>query len=382
MHAHADTAVPMAPTDPTGSLDPSMLGALNRTYCRISDNVDFEAILQSTLIVAGTGASGAMIEGLARIGLRHFHLFDPDRVEPKNLAAQNFTTSDIGLPKTLALEQRLAACAFEADHPDLPRLQVACAGDFLAVSDEDFEVLIDQERAAGRRPMLLLSSDSHPVQARGNRLALKHAVPAFFVGIYRRGMAGEIIFVEPGFDLPCYRCIAETRYRAWDSAHLPAHRAGKPAAGAGRSAGLPMAASFIDAILSHLIVGAIHKDVEANPHGRLYRRLLAERRTFIQTQLDPSYRLNGDEDLFAQVAGPDVITFNTLFQQEPVKPACPDCTPVAAGGGLSWQHTDYCQEAADPLPERDALAKPEASHPLRRDYAALLVDLAEPETIV
>ena len=322
-----------------------VLTELNRKYERISDNVEFEIAVNTSLIIAGTGASGHMVETLARIGVRNFYLFDPDRVEPKNLVAQNFTTADIGLPKTLALYERLKTCTFEVSSSDLPPLQVECQGDFLAIEDEEIETLIAHELMQGRRPMLILSSDFHPVQARGSRIALKYGLTAFFVGIYRQGMAGEIIFYEPGYGLPCYRCVAESRYRSWDQANLSEHRAGVPFSGAGRSAGLPMAATFIDAILSHLIVGAMHRDIEANPHGRLYRRLLDEKRNFIQTQLDPSYRLNGEEDIFSQISGPDVVTFNTLFQQEPVQPHCRDCSSVPGSrADRVWSHTDYCRE--------------------------------------
>ena len=55
----------------------------------------------------------------------------------------------------------------------------------------------------------------------------------------------------PGYDLPCYRCITESRYEFFDKNRLSDHLRGDNT-GAGRSAGLPMAASFIDAVLAHL----------------------------------------------------------------------------------------------------------------------------------
>ncbi|WP_158279370.1 ThiF family adenylyltransferase [Azospirillum humicireducens] len=330
-------------------IDPAVLGELNERYSRVSGNVEFELLLGTTLVVIGTGASGGMIESFVRLGVKRLHLFDLDWVEAKNLAVQNFRHQDIGLPKTQALKRRLEECEFEKDNPAIPALKVITHGDFLAVSDDELSTLISEERREGRQVIFIMASDFHPVQARGSRIALAFDVPVFWVGIYRRGMAGEIVFYENGQEngrkLPCYRCIVAERYAHWDSHHLADHVAGVVKTGAGRSVGLPMAATFIDAILSHLVIGAIHKDVPDNPHGALYRRLLAEKRNFIQTQLDPTYRL-GDEDIFAGVSGRDVVTFNTIFQQETPKPDCPDCgrTSGSIARLRGWRATDYTRE--------------------------------------
>ncbi|MCW2248187.1 hypothetical protein M2352_003821 [Azospirillum fermentarium] len=326
------------------ALDPAVFDEINERYIRVSGNVDFTKMLNTTMLVIGTGASGTMIEYLARLAIKKYYLYDLDIVEKKNIAAQNFTYEDIGLPKTEALKRRLEQCEFEKGNPAIPALSVTTGGDFLAVTDEEVGALIEAEKAAGRRVIVIMASDFHPVQARGSRIALRFDVPVFWVGIYRQGMAGEIVFFENGHDLPCYRCITNERYEHWNKHHLSGHLAGLPKKGAGRSAGLPMAAAFIDSILSHLIIGAIHKDDPGNPHGALYRRLLAEKRNFIQTQLDPTYRL-GDEDIFAQIQGKDVVTFNTIFQQEGARHTCPDCGATAGGG---WAETDYTREPGVP----------------------------------
>ncbi|WP_413207707.1 ThiF family adenylyltransferase [Rhodospirillum sp. A1_3_36] len=330
------------------TIDTSVIEELNDRYVRVSGNVDFNEMTSTTLVVVGTGASGQMIEGFVRLGIKRLYLFDLDTVEAKNLAAQNFTCDDIGLPKTEALKRRLEACEFERDNSAVPALEVVTGGDFLAISDDDIDELIRGEKAAGNRVLFIMASDHHPVQARGSRIALWYDVTVFWVGIYRGGMAGEIIFFDREHPLPCYRCITRERYEYWDANHLVDHRSGTTKTGAGRSAGLPMAASFIDAILGHLVIGAIHKVIPDNPHGAFYRRLLAEKRNFIQTQLDPTYRL-GDEDLFAQIEGKDIISFNTLFQTEAHKADCPDCATVEQNWGghfgmvavLPWKRTDY-----------------------------------------
>ena len=322
--------------------DPQTLAELNDRYSRVSGNVDFNIMIGAALFFAGNGAAGPMIEHFGRLGIKKFYLFDNKCVKIKNLVAQNFTHADISQPKSEALKNRLEDCEFEKGNPKVPALEVHAYGDFLAMSDDDLEVTFQSNVAAGFENNCVMGSDYHPVQARGNRIALKYNLPTFWVGIYRGGMAGEIIFYVPGHGLPCYRCITQSRYDFFNRNRLDQHLRGN-FTGTGRSAGLPQAAHFIDSILSHLIIGLIHMDVEENPHGKLFRRLLGEKRNLIQCQLDPDYKLNEEEDLFAQIKGPDLIAFNTLFQREKKNPRCLDCGQEALGPN-GWQLTDYTKE--------------------------------------
>jgi len=298
-------------------------------------------MLNTTLIFIGTGAISFIVEQFIRLGIIRAHLFDNKTVRLKNLVAQNFCHEDIGSPKPEALKRRLLACQFEKNNPNIPSLQVNTYGDFLAISDEEIERIIENERSEGRQVIIVMASDYHPVQAKGNRIALKFGIPAFWVGIYRMAKAGEIIFYVPGYDLPCYRCITGTRYQFFDKSRLSNHLKGN-FGGAGRSSGLPMAATFIDSILSFLIVGLIHIDIEENQHAKLVRRLLNEKRNFIQCQLDPDYLLNDSENIFSQIQGPDLIAFNTIFQREKQKNDCLDCRPFAINS--VWENTDYTKE--------------------------------------
>jgi len=324
------------------TVDPQALAELNDRYSRVSGNVDFSQMINTVLIIIGTGASGPMVEHISRLGIKSMYLFDNKRVRKKNQVAQNFTFTDIGLQKPEALKRRLEACEFEKGNPKIPALKVQIYGDFLAIRDDELEAKIRSEQSTGRRVVIVMTSDYHPAQARANRIALRYNLSVFWVGIYRGGKAGEIIFFVPGYDLPCYRCIAKTRYNFFERTRLAKHLRGD-FSGSGKSTGLPHAAYFIDSVLSHLIIGLIHVEVEDNPHGRLFNRLLRERRNLIQCQLDPDYKLNGSEDIFAQIKGPDLIAFNTIFQREDKNPNCFDCGKVALSIN-GWQHTDYTKE--------------------------------------
>lgn len=320
-------------TDQT-SITPSVADTpmnLGNPYERVSGNVDFKEMTNTTVILVGAGASGDFAEKLARLGIKKWHIFDPDYVEVKNIPAQNFENSDVGLRKVDALKARLERVEFEAGNPALPQIEIKTGQDFLSVADAELDRLVSSEQAAGQQVIFIFATDFHPAQARGSRVALKYRVPVFWVGMYKGGMAGEIIFWDSLQDgLPCYRCITQSRYDSFDT--RPASK--KIAA---KSAGLPFSTSLVDAILGHLVIGAIHRNHPLNPHARTYQRVLREKRNFIQMQLDPEYRMGGD-DIFAEIAGSNIVTFNTLFQSDGKKYDCADC------GGKQWKNTNYLME--------------------------------------
>lgn len=303
---------------------------LRDKYARVSANVDFGRMSAAHVVVAGAGASTGLVKSLARLGVRNFTLIDPDIVEDKNLAAQDFERADIGTPKVEALAAHIERVCLEKKHPGLPPLDVrAYQGDFVQMPEE---LLF---RCEGK-PILLMATDFHPAQAWGNVLALKFGVLAFWVGVYRGGGAGEIIFYQNGYDLPCYRCIVSSRYAAYD------RTASTGRGHASVSSGLPFAVDFIDAIVGHLLVGAVHFGEQSNPHAAFFERLLREKRNFIQVQLDPDYRLRGETDIFAEARTPNGLCFNTLFQEDRIDSACPDCNSALRGRGRASAASARC----------------------------------------
>ena len=353
------------------AINNAILKELSARYYRESKNVNFGLMLNSTLVFVGLGASTPVIEQLVRLAIKRLHIFDPDTVEKKNLLSQSYRDRDIDLKKEEATKHNLEDVEFEKGNPDLHPIEIFVHGDFLKISDNEIERIIQNEREEGREIIFIVTTDYHPPDARANRIALKYKVPVFWVSLYRMGMAGEIIFYVPDYDLPCYHCITKTRYIFFNKNRLTNHLKGD-FSGSGRSLGLPMAAYYIDAILGHLIIGFIHRNIEENQHGKLIRRLLNEKRNFIQCQLDPDYLLNDSEDIFSQIQGPDLIAFNTIFQQETRKTDCLDCSSIAINS--VWKNTDYTQEnyrnALETFSMREAKLSSVSDyvHPLIHEY--------------
>ncbi|MFP8778087.1 ThiF family adenylyltransferase [Hydrogenophaga sp. RWCD_12] len=331
------------------------LARLKNEYSRVAGQVDFDKMLDTSIIHVGVGASSTSIEQFSRIGIKRWVLFDHDRVEKKNLVAQDFETADIGKLKAEAIKERMERCEFEKDALDVPSLNVTVFGDFLAPSDATLDQLIEHEKKTYGRVILVAATDYHPAQARASRLGIRHEIPTFFIGAYRDGLAGEMIFYHPkAKNMPCYRCITASRYKAFDERPPESQ-------GAAKSSGLPFGIGVLDSQLAHLIVGCIHYTYpeneawpgygrsvvphadftlpkETNKHADLFRDLVMENRNFIQTQLNPGYRMAG-EDIFRDengVHGENVKTFISMFQIDEKKMDCPDCSSPKA-----WWHTDY-----------------------------------------
>jgi hypothetical protein len=188
---------------------------------------------------------------------------------------------------------------------------VPVMADFVSLPD------VDLKRIMRDATLLIMSTDHHPAQARGALAGLVCDVPVLLASIYRRGRAGEIIYTYPGQTRACYRCITRERYE---------YVARQRTSGTGDAVGsLPFAAAIVDAIVGHLAVGILHKRHGAeNPYAHWIDEL--GQRNFIQTRMDPHYRLDG-EDLFGDVLGrhEKIFAFDTIWQPGEVDTDCPDC---------------------------------------------------------
>jgi len=67
------------------------------------------ALRAATVLVAGCGGGGAVVEPLARLGVARFRLADPDRFDVSNLNRQACVLADAGLPKPEVLAHRVRA---------------------------------------------------------------------------------------------------------------------------------------------------------------------------------------------------------------------------------------------------------------------------------
>ena len=86
--------------------------------------------------VCGLGGLGSAIAAaLARVGIGRLHLIDFDRVELSNLNRQQYSLSQLGKPKPLAMKEEIARFA--------PYIQVDT--DFVRLTEENIPVLLSKD---------------------------------------------------------------------------------------------------------------------------------------------------------------------------------------------------------------------------------------------
>lgn len=271
-------------------------------FDRIRPSIDVDRMQQSHVTVVG-GAYG-LTQDLVRSGLGAVTYVDFDRIDASNPARQDFNSTDLGQHKAAALADALRRIN--------PEVEVNCLiRDFCDIGQDEFDVQF------GHTDLVILATDFFPAQARGNLEAIRLRKPAVWIGLYREGRAGEIVFWAPG--LPCYRCICSSRYRAFyeqgRSTSNPTH---VPSAG-----GTIFDLHLVDAIAGQIAVGLLTKGAD-NRMGRLIHQL--GNRNLLQVKMDPEYRL-GEEDIFAQHLGHSPANFSFTTMALPMEPEadCPDC---------------------------------------------------------
>ncbi len=268
-------------------------------FNRIAPTIDVETMQQSSAVIIG-GAVG-LARDLVHSGLGSVTLVDFDRIDASNPARQDFYSTDMGRYKAEATAELL--CKIN------PEAQVEYyMHDYCALSQQEHDNLF------AHTDLFVFATDFFPAQARGNIEALRLGIPAIWVGLYKGGRAGEIVFYVPGKASACFRCICGKRYQAF---HVG--KANVPSVG-----GTILDLHLVDAIVGQIAVGIL-TDGADNRMGKLINKL--GNRNFLQVKIDPDYRL-GDKDIFGQYLGdhPANFSFTTIALPMERDGNCPDCS--------------------------------------------------------
>ena len=265
---------------------------------RIRPTIDVDRMHTSHVTIIG-GAFG-LARDLVRCGTGAVTLIDFDYVDSTNPARQDLNTVDLGRPKAEATAAELRRINPEID------VEVHLT-DFCAIPREQLEELL------GHTDLVIDAADSFPVHARTNLEVTRLQKAALWIGLYREGRAGEIVYYVPGVTPACYRCICGNRYRAFTTGGAKISSIG----------GTILDLHLVDAVAGQIAVGILTRGAE-NRMGRLIEKL--DNRNLLQIKIDPDYRL-GDKDIFRQYLGdhPANFSFLTLALPMEPEPGCPDC---------------------------------------------------------
>lgn len=270
-------------------------------FSRIISSVDVE-ILQASHVTMVGGAYN-LCNDLVRCGVGSISMVDFDTVAASNIARQDFAATDIARSKVEVVAERLR-------HTN-PEIEVEThILDYCVLSKEE------HDRLFGHTNLLIYGTDFFPAQAKGNLEAIRLQTPALFIGLYKGGRAGEIIFWYPGITPACYRCICASRYQAFSQGQ------GSVSSQGGTIFDLRM----VDAVAGHIALGLLTRGAD-NRFGRLIDQL--GNRNLLQVKNDPEYTLNG-KDIFSQYLGdhPANFSFTTIALLMDRDPHCPDCSAL------------------------------------------------------
>jgi molybdopterin/thiamine biosynthesis adenylyltransferase len=173
---------------------------------RLDGVFDVDALRSKHVVVVGLGSGGSTVAlELAKAGVSHFTLVDPDTVEPANLIRHECDDRYLGVNKAVAVrdlilhrDSRADVEAIPADIFDIrPQLGRLVAGADLVAVCVDIE-----------RPKHLL-----------NMACIQAGTPAVYGGVYARAAGGEVIRCRGGVDDACYACVTSVLR---ESAPVPA----------------------------------------------------------------------------------------------------------------------------------------------------------------
>lgn len=287
-------------------------------FQRIQDSIDIPAMQRSHVHIVG-GAAGLALD-LVRCGVGAITHYDFDQVDETNPARQDFDSTAIGKPKAEALAEM--AKRINPNVKFHARQSNFCA--MFSSASEDCDLWI-------------FATDRFYAQARGNLEAIRLNKPAMWLGLYRDGAGGEIIYTRPGPRKACYRCIASSRYAAfYEQAKTGDSGLAIPSSGA-----IIADLHFIDAIAAQIAIGILTAGAD-NRFGRLIDQL--GDRNIIQCKLNPEFRL-GEPDIFESHLGrdPAQFAFNAIALAIEPDPDCPDCRRKVAPAATPRTRRSTCR---------------------------------------
>ena len=158
------------------------------------------ALASQRVAIVGCGSLGWPIAiGLARAGVRHFSLFDLDRLRAGNLARLGAQLGQVGERKVEALADALGQVAARIT----VETHVTYVGD-----------LVGARALVQAKPTLIVDTaadEATPNEV--NAAALSLGVPALYAWMTRAVRSARIFRVVPG-QTPCYACVANARPRS------------------------------------------------------------------------------------------------------------------------------------------------------------------------
>lgn len=166
-------------------------------FQRLDGVVNVASLSHKRVVIVGLGSVGSILAlELAKAGVGHFRLIDPDTLSVSNVCRHVGDLGDVGKYKTRLVQERILrrnpGASIETDEGDV----------LVFTTDEARERFQDVD-------LIVAATDSQQATERLNELALELGVPILWIGLYERASWGHILYAIPG-NTPCLGCVLPT----------------------------------------------------------------------------------------------------------------------------------------------------------------------------
>lgn len=160
-----------------------------------------KGILESSImntkraVILGCGSVGSLVAmELARAGVGHFLLVDPDIMEYHNVCRHQCGIEDVGDLKINALTRKLRNIN--------PKVHIET---FEGIVQNLPKVMLD-EFCVANETIFIGCADNRAADVYTNRISIFYSAFFISIGFWERAYAGEIFYHIPGKNMPCYEC--------------------------------------------------------------------------------------------------------------------------------------------------------------------------------
>ena len=187
-------------------------------YERNAGLTETKILCSKTVTLIGCGSLGStMAVSLARAGVGHFCLFDPDKLSPVNIARHQAGLNNLGRKKVNVLRDII--------HNINPNINVETFSFDIVNSADGYGAF---NACAFYSDILICTTDTDDSRMLVNDFAVKNKIKAVQAGLHERAASGIVHVYEPSSDEACFAChrniiLSESNKRNENIAYSEAH---------------------------------------------------------------------------------------------------------------------------------------------------------------
>lgn len=170
-------------------------GLYQSIFSRNKGILETDKMNKKRAVILGCGSVGSLVAmELARAGVSHFILSDPDIIEYHNICRHQCGIEDVGDLKINALERKLLNI-----NPNIEIMK------FEGIVQNLPKAMLD-EFCVKNETVFVGCADNRTADVYANRISIYYDAYFISIGFWERAFAGEIFYYMPGKNMPCYEC--------------------------------------------------------------------------------------------------------------------------------------------------------------------------------